>query len=154
MKLYRAVMALVCVPVALASSNVPYPKENVAEFVAGKLDVTTLPSTIRPKPEKKKKTFDDYGYVTQQLGEQDALVETGPAGSQIRFKILEQKASGIYVCVSAAAKNVSGGQTQQVLLLKLKDQSALLKARESWKEFAACPVMGVDPLDTTNSYVN
>jgi hypothetical protein len=147
-------MALVCVPVALASSNVPYPKENVAEFVAEKLDVTTLPSTIRPKPEKKKKTFDDYGYVTQQLEEKDALVETGPAGSQIKFKILEQKTSGIYVCVGGAAKNVSGGQIQQVLLLKLKDQSALLKARESWKEFSECPVMGVDPAYSSDAYVN
>jgi hypothetical protein len=154
MKLYRAVMALFCVPVAVAGSNVPYPKENVAEFVAGKLDVTTLPSAIRPKPDKKKKTFDDYGYVTQQLEEKDALVETGPAGSQIKFKILGQQASGIYVCVAGAAKNVSGGQLQQVMLLKLKDQGALLKARESWKEFSACPVMGVEPVDTSDFYVN
>jgi hypothetical protein len=154
MKLYCAVMALVCVPVALASSNVPYPKENVAEFVAGKLDVTTLPSAIRPKPEKKKKTFDDYGYVTQQPQEKDALVLRGPAGSQIKFKILEQKASGIYVCVSGAAKEVSGGQIQHLLLLRLKEQNALLKARESWKEFPACPAMGVDRADTTDSYVN
>jgi hypothetical protein len=153
MKLYSAVMALVCVPVALAGSNVPYPKENVAEFVAEKLDVTTLPSTIRPKPKKNKKTFDDYGYVTQP-GEKDALVETGPAGSQIKFKILEQKESGIYVCVGGAAKNVSGGQIQQVLLLKLKDQSALLKARESWKEFSGCPVMGTDPAYSSDAYVN
>jgi hypothetical protein len=154
MKLYGVVMALACVPVALASSNVPYPKENVAGFVAGKLDVTTLPSTIRPKPEKKKKTFDDYGYVTQQLEDKDVLLETGPAGSQIKFKILEEKASGIYVCAGAAAKNVSGGQIQQVLLLKLKDQGAFLRARESWKEFPACPVRGVDPVATTDSYVN
>jgi hypothetical protein len=154
MKLYCAAMALICVPVALASSKVPYPKENVAEFVAGKLDVTTLPATIRPKPQKKKRTFDDYGYVTQQPEEKDALVLTGPAGSQIKFKILEQKASGIYVCVRGATKEVSGGQIQQVLLLKLKDQGALLRARESWKEFPACPAMGVDLVDPTDSYVN
>jgi hypothetical protein len=55
------VMALACVPVTLASNNVPYPQKNVVEFVVEKLDVTTLPSTIRPKPEKRKKTFDDYG---------------------------------------------------------------------------------------------
>ena len=58
MKLFCGVMALACVPVLLASNNVPYPKENVAKFVVEKLDVTTLPSTIRPKPEKKKKTFE------------------------------------------------------------------------------------------------
>ena len=154
MKLYSAVMALVCVPVALAGSNAPYPKENVEEFVAEKLDVTTLPSTIRPKPEKKKKTFDDYGYVTEQADEKGALVETGPAGSQIKLKILEQKESGIYVCVEGGAKNVGGGQIQQVLLLKLKDQSALLKARETWKEFSGCPVMGVDPAYSSDAYVN
>jgi hypothetical protein len=154
MKLYSALMALVCVPVALAGSNVPYPKENVAEFVAEKLDVTTLPSPIRPKPEKKKKTFYDYGYATQPPNEKGALVETGPAGSQIKFKILEQKESGIYVCVAGAAKNVGGGQIQQVLLLKLKDQSALLKARESWKEFPGCPVTRVDPTYSSDAYVN
>ncbi|PYU65582.1 MAG: hypothetical protein DMG49_23925 [Acidobacteria bacterium] len=75
MKLFCGVMALACVPVLLASNNVPYPKENVAKFVVEKLDVTTLPSTIRPKPEKKKKTFGDYGYVTRQLDEKEARVE-------------------------------------------------------------------------------
>ena len=59
MKLLCGVMALACVPVALAGNGAAIPKENVAEFVSKKLDVTTLPSKIRPKPDKKKKTFGD-----------------------------------------------------------------------------------------------
>jgi len=68
MRLFCGAVALPCVPMALAGNNVSYPKEKVAEFVVEKLDVTTLPSAIRPKPEKRKKTFGDCGYVTRQLG--------------------------------------------------------------------------------------
>jgi hypothetical protein len=152
MKLLCGVMALACVPVALAGKNVSYPKENVAEFVAAKLDVTTLPSTIRPKPEKGKKTFGDYGYVTQEVDEKQALVEATPGGSQINIRILEQQMFGIYVCVGGPAKNVSGGQIQRVFLLKLKNASGLLKGRESSKELDGCPVIGVDPAAITDSY--
>jgi hypothetical protein len=80
MKLMCGVMVLACVPATLASSSVSYPRENVAAFVVEKLDVTTLPSTIRPKPEKRKKTFGDYGYATRQLDEKQALVEATPWG--------------------------------------------------------------------------
>jgi hypothetical protein len=142
MKLFCGVMALACGAVALANNNVPYPKENVAEFVVEKLDVTTLPSGIRPKPEKRKKTFDDYGYVTRQLGEKNALVEGTPGGLQIDITILRQEASGIYVCVAGSEKNANSGQVQRVFLLKLKNASGLLKGRESWKEFNGCPVIG------------
>jgi hypothetical protein len=142
MKLFCGVMALACGSVALASNNVPYPEENVAEFVVEKLDVTTLPSSIRPKPEKGKKTFDDYGYVTRQLGEKDALVEATLGGSQINIRILQQEASGIYVCVEGPGKNANSGQIQRVFLLKLKNASGFLKGRESWKEFNGCPAIG------------
>jgi len=152
MKLFCGVMALACVPVALAGNNVTYPKENVTEFVVEKLDVTTLPSTIRPKPEKKKKTFGDYGYVTRLLDEKEALVETTPGGSQINIRILEQKESGIYVCVDGRGKNASSGQFQRVFLLKLKNANGLLKGRESVKEFDSCPVIGVDPASVADSY--
>jgi hypothetical protein len=154
MKLFGGVMALACVPVALAGNNMPYPKEKVAEFVVEKLDVTTLPSTIRPKPEKRKKTFGDYGYVTRQVDEKEALVEATPGGPQINIRILEQKASGIYVCVGGPGKDVSKSQIQRVFLLKLKNAGGLLKGRESSKEFAGCPVIGVDPASITDSYNN
>ncbi|MGA2429667.1 MAG: hypothetical protein ABSH13_14310 [Candidatus Acidiferrum sp.] len=152
MKLFCGVMALACGSVALAGNNVPYPKENVAEFVVEKLDVTTLPSTIRPKPEKRKKTFGDYSYVTRRLDEKEALVEATPGGPQINIRILELETSGIYVCVGGPAKNVSGGQIQRVFLLKMKNASGLLKGNESSKEFDGCPVIGVDPAAVTDSY--
>ena len=152
MKLLCGVMALASVPVAIAGNNVPYPKENVAEFVVEKLDVTTLPPTIRPKPEKRKKTFGDYGYATRRLDEKEALVEATPGGSQINIRILEQTTSGIYACVGGPAKSVGGGQIQRVFLLKMKNASGLLKGRESSKEFPGCPVIGVDPAAITDSY--
>src|SRR5208282_4352286 len=152
MKVFCGVLALACVPAALAGSNVPYPTENVAEFVVKKLDVTTLPSTIRPKPDKKKKTFGDYGYVTRQLDEKQVLVEATPGGTQINIRILEQKASGIYVCVEGLGKDASSGQIQRVFLLKQKNADGLLKGRESWKEFDGCPVIGADPASAGDSY--
>jgi len=150
MKLFCGVMALACVPAALAGNNVPYPKEIVADFVVKKLDVTTLPSPIRPKPEKGKKTFGDYGYATHQLNEKEALVETTPGDSQISVRILEQKSSGIYVCVGSG-KNAASGQIQRVYFLKLKSANGLLKGRESLKEFDGCPAIGVDPASLADS---
>jgi hypothetical protein len=150
--LFCGVIALACVPAAIARNNVPYPKEKVAEFVVEKLDVTTLPPTIRPKPEKRKKTFGDYGYVTRQLDAKEALVEATPGGSRINIRILEQETYGIYACVGGPAKSVSGGQIQRVFLLKLKNASGLLKGKESSKEFPECPVIGVDTAATTDSY--
>src|ERR1700726_4029245 len=141
MKLFCGVMALACVPAAVGGNNVPYPKEKVAEFVVEKLDVTTLPSAIRPKPEKKKKTFSDYGYVTRQLDEKQVLVEATSGGSQISIRVLEQKASEIYVCVGGPGKDASSGQIQRVFLLKRKNADGLLKGRESWREFDGCPAI-------------
>jgi hypothetical protein len=143
-KLMWGVMALACVPVALASSNVPYPIENSAAFVVEKLDVTTLPSTIRPNPKKRKRTFADYGYATRQLHEKQALVEE-TLGAQINIRILEQKTSGIYVCVEGPGKHASSSQFQRVFLLKLKNANGLLKGREDVKEFDGCPSIGADP---------
>jgi len=142
MKLFYGLLALACVPVALARNNAAIPSEKLAEFVVEKLDVTTLPSAIRPKPEKKKKTFSDYGYVTRQLDEKQVVVEATSGGSQISIRVLEQKASEIYVCVGGPGKNASSGQIQRVFLLKLKNADGLLKGRESWKEFDGCPAIG------------
>ena len=151
MKLFCGVIVLACAPAALAGNNVAYPKENVADFVLQKLDVTTLPSSIRPKPEKGKKTFGDYGYRTHQLDEKEALVERTPGGAQIDVRILEQKSSGIYVCVQGPSEKANGGQIQRVYFLKLKNPNGLLKGRESWKEFDGCPAIGVDPASLADS---
>jgi hypothetical protein len=142
MKLFCGVLALACVPVAFARNNAPYPAANVAEFVLQNLDVTTLPSAIRPKQAKGKKTFGDYGYITRQLDEKEAHVEATPDGSQINIRVLEQSSSGIYVCIDVRRKGASSGQIQRVFRLKLKNASGLLKSRESWKEFDGCPVIG------------
>jgi hypothetical protein len=145
MKRICGVIALACVPAALAANNVPYPKENVAEFVVEKLDITTLPSAIRPKAEKSKKTFGDYGYATRQLDDKDGVMEAPQQGSPINIRVLQQKSSGIYVCVQGQSKKADSGQIQFVYLLKLKKATGLLKGGESWKEFDGCPAIGVDP---------
>jgi hypothetical protein len=149
MKRLSGWLALACVPAALAANNAPLPKDNVAEFVAQKLDVTTLPSSIRPKSQKSKKTFADYGYAMQQIDDKQELVEATSDGSQINLRILEQNDSGIYVCVRGPGQGADSGPIQRVLLLKLKTADGLLKGRESWKEFSGCPVLGGDGLDSS-----
>jgi hypothetical protein len=141
-KLLYGIAALTFTSVVLANSNVPYPTEKVAEFVVEKLDVTTLPSAIRPKLEKAKRTFSDYGYVTRQLDEREAIIETTPSGQQIEIRIIQQEPTGIYVCVAGSEKNANKGHIQRVLLLKLKDVNGLLKSRESSRDFTGCPVIG------------
>ena len=142
MKVMSGVFLLVCVPLAVANSDKAYPKEKLAEFVVEKLDVTSMPSTIRPKREKGKKTLGDYGYVTRKVDDKEALVEAAQSRSQITIRMLEESKSGIYVCLSGQAQNESSKHIQRVLLLKLKTADGLLKGRGSWKEFDSCPVIG------------
>jgi hypothetical protein len=149
MRLLRGFVALASVPAALAANNAPLPKDNVAEFVAEKLDVTTLPSSLRPKLVKSKKTFTDYGYVIEQLDDKQKIVEARPDGSEISIRILERNDSGIYVCVKGPGQNANIGPVERVLLLKLKNADGLLKARESSKEFSGCPVLGGDSQDSS-----
>ena len=142
MKLLCGIFALTCVTAAQAGNNAPLPKDDVAGFIAEKLDVTTLPVFIRPKPQASKKTFSDYGFATQQTDDKQKLVEATPEGSQIGIRILEQNASGIYACVQASGP--SSGSVQRVVLLKLKNANGFLKGKESFKEFNGCPVLGGD----------
>ena len=142
MKIVSGLFLLVCMPLAVAKSDNAYPKEKVGEFVVAKLDVTTIPSAIRPKREKGKKTFGDYGYVTRKIEDKAVLVEAPLGHSQIAISILEEGKSGIYVCLNGQAENASSGRIQRVFLLKLKNANGLLKGRESWKEFDGCPVIG------------
>ncbi len=151
MKLFCGLFALACVPVVLAGNNALLPKDNVAEFVGQKLDVTTLPLSIRPKPQKSKKIFSDYGYVMQRTDDKQKLVEATSEGSQINIRILEQNDSGIYICVRSPGQTPQSVPVQRVLLLRLKDANGLLKARESWKEFSGCPVLGGDSQDSSAS---
>jgi hypothetical protein len=90
--------------------------------------------------------------VATSLDENQAVVAT-PTGTQINIKILEQKSSEIYVCVTGPDENASDGKIQRVFLLKVKNSGSLLKGRESWKEFDACPVLGgTDHDSTADSY--
>jgi hypothetical protein len=141
-KVMFAVAALAYVPLALAGGNAAYPKEKVAAFVVERLDATSLPSAIRPKKEKGKKTFADYGYTTQKAEESEATVEALNGARRLSIKVLDQRLSGIYVCVAEPSQNIGEAKTQSVVLLKMKDPNALLKGRESFREFASCPVIG------------
>jgi len=123
--------------------------ENVAEFLVEKLDVTTLPPEIQPKPEKGKKTFEDYGYVTRRLDEKGILLEAPHKGSQIEIRVLET-AHGIYVCVDAQGLNTRNRRFQRMRLLERKNASELLQSRQSWKEADGCPAIG--GLDTDSQY--
>jgi hypothetical protein len=142
MKVMSGALLLAWMPLAVAKSEKAYPKEKVAEFVVEKLDVTSLPLAMRPKQEKGKKTFEDYGYVRRRVDDKEALVEDPQGGSQITVSILEENKSRIYVCFNNVPQKQSSSQIQRVFLLKIKNGSGLLKGRESWKEFDTCPVMG------------
>jgi hypothetical protein len=148
MKLLSGVIVLPTASVAVANNTASLPKDQVTKYVVENLDVTTLPSGIRPKAAHGKKTFSDYGYVASSLDENHAVVAT-PAGIQINIKILEQKSSEIYVCVAGPGENANNGKIQRVFLLKVKNAGGLLKGRESWKEFDACPVIGGTDHDST-----
>jgi hypothetical protein len=69
MKLLYGAIVLICAPLVLVGNDAVYPTEKIASFVIEKVDVTTLPSALRPKREKGKKTFGDYGYVARELDE-------------------------------------------------------------------------------------
>jgi hypothetical protein len=153
MKVMSGVFLLVCMPLAGAKSDAAYPKEKIAEFVVEKLDVTSIPSAIRPKREKGKKTFGDYGYVTRKLDDNEALLEAPQGRSQITISVLEENKSGIYVCFNSQAQKQSSSQIQGVFLLRLKNGNGLLKGRASWKEFDSCPVIGgADNNSAADSY--
>ena len=145
------VAALSSAPGAFAGPNPGYPTERVAAFVVEKLDVTSLPSTIRPKKEKGKKTFADYGYTAEKVEESEAVMAATDGAWRLSIKVLDQKSSGIYVCVAEPGQNGDQAKMQNVVLLKMKDPAALLKGRQSSREFSSCPVIGgSDPAN--NSY--
>jgi hypothetical protein len=143
-KIALALAALSCAPltVAGAGDKAAYPREKVAEFIVEKLDITSLPAAIRPKKEKGKKTFADYGFTARRVDENEAVIEAAGRVKRLAIKVLDQKSSGIYVCVAEPGENGGQAKTQSVLLLKRNDPRALLKGRESFREFAACPVIG------------
>jgi len=141
-KVLLAVVALSYAPLGLAGDKAAYPKEKVAAFVVEKLDLTSLPSTFRPKKEKGKKTFADYGFTAQGMNEAETIIHAVDGTRKLSIKVLDQRPSGIYVCITEPGEIAGQAKMQSVVLLKRNDPNALLKGRESWREFASCPVVG------------
>jgi hypothetical protein len=104
-KVLLAVVALSYWPLVVAGSEAAYLKEKVAAFVVENLDLTLLPSQFRPKKEKGKKTLADYGFTAQKMGENEAIIEAADGVRRLVIKVLDQKSSGIYVCVTEPREN-------------------------------------------------
>ncbi len=149
MKLQYGVIGLAFAPLVFAGNDAAYPTEKIAAFVFEKVDVTTLPSAIRPKLVKNKKTFGDYGYVTREVDEKKVLLDPPQGAARISIEVLEAQKSGIFVCLNSQTSGKSGAQFQRVLLLRLK--GGFLKGRETWKEFDICPVIGGGDKDSSSS---
>jgi hypothetical protein len=141
MEILVAGAALVGASVAVAGGNAGYVGEKAASMVVQKLDATSLPDAFRPKKEKGKKTLEEYGFTVQTAGENYVLL-TGGDGRSLSINILQQGGSGIYACFGEQSKAGGAAETQSVVLLKWKESTGLLKGRESWKKFDACPVIG------------
>jgi len=151
MKLMTGVMLLACVPLAVAKGHEDYPKEKIAEYVVDKVNVKVLPSALRPKLEKGKQTFADYGYVTSKIDENEVVVAAPNGGPRISLSVLQEDKSGIYVCLNGNTQNQATGRIQRVLLLKRKNPDSLLQGTESSKAFSVCPVIGGSDQDVESS---
>ena len=141
-KVVLALAALSYAPITVAGDKDVYPKERVAEFIVEKLDVTSLPAALRPKKEKGKRTFADYGFTAQAMDGAETIIQAAGGTAKLSIKVLDQRSSGIYVCITEPGQVAGQAKMQSVVLLKRNDSNALLKGRESWREFASCPVVG------------
>jgi hypothetical protein len=148
LKVVLVLAALSYSPITEAGDKTAYPREKVAEFIVEKLDITSLPDAIRPKKEKAKKTFADYGFTMQRVNEGEANIQSEGGARKLTIKVLDQRSSGIYVCVTEPGPNAGQAKWQTVVLLKRNDSNALLKGRESWREFASCSVVGTAAKDS------
>src|SRR6266851_8661922 len=114
-----AFTALSCVPLTVAGDKAAYSRrEKTAEFIVEKLDINSLPAAIRPKKEKGRKTFADYGFTTQRVDENEATIQAVSGARKLSIKVLDQRRSGIYVCVTEPGQNTGEIKTQSVVLLK------------------------------------
>jgi hypothetical protein len=150
-KVLLALVALSYSPLVVAGNEAAYPKEKVVAFEVEKLDLTSLPSEFRPKKEKGKKTLADYGFTAPRTDENEAIVEAASGMRRLTIKVLDEKSSGIYVCVTEPGENGGDPKAQSVVLLKRKNPNTLLKVHESFREFAACPAIGGSDSVTTSN---
>jgi hypothetical protein len=137
-----ATILLTGTPKILADNVTPYPSERVAAFVVEKLDVTSLPSSYRPKKEKGKQTLGNYGYTVEKLEENEAVVASHTGAHHLSIRVLQEDSSGIYACITEHDPDASETKAQSVIVLKHRNADQLLKAHESRKEFSVCPVLG------------
>jgi len=147
-KIVLVLAALSYAPITVAGDKDLYPTERVAEFIVEKLDVTSLPAALRPKKEKGKRTFADYGFTAQGMNEAETIIQAAGGMRKLSIKVLDQRPSGIYVCVTEPGEIAGQAKMQSVFLLKRNDSNALLKGRESWREFTSCPVVGAAEKDS------
>jgi hypothetical protein len=85
------------------------------------------------------------------VDETEAVIEALDGVKRLTIKVLDQKTSGIYVCVAEPGENGGEAKSQSAVLLKRKDANILLKVHISFRDFAACPVIGGRDSET-NSY--
>jgi hypothetical protein len=135
MKLLYGTVVLAWAPFVGAGNDAVCPTAKVAAFVFDKVDVTSLPSAIRPKPVKGKKTFSDYGSVARELDEKNARLNPPQGAPKISIEVLEAQRSRIYACVSGQPTNKNTARFQRVFVLKLTG-NGLLRGK-TWKEFDA-----------------
>jgi hypothetical protein len=80
------------------------------------------------------------------------MTKGGASGMRrLTIKVLDEKSSGIYVCVTEPGENGGDPKAQSVVLLKRKNPNTLLKVHESFREFAACPAIGGSDSATTSN---
>lgn len=99
MKVLSGLLLLAWMPLAVAKSEKAYPKEKIAEFVIEKLDVTSMPLAMRPKQEKGKKTFEDYGYVTGESTKRKPWLKTRRAARKLTSAYWKKTNPG-FTCAS------------------------------------------------------
>src|SRR5258708_23765904 len=138
-KVLLAVVALSYVPLAVAGNEAADPKEKVAAFVIEKLDLTSLPSAFRPKKEKGKKTLADYGFTAQRMDENEAIIEGTGGVRRLAIKVLDQKSSGIYVCIAEPGESGGATRAKSGVLLKSKNRKACLTGPEQFRELRQGP---------------
>jgi hypothetical protein len=93
----------------------------------------------------------DYGFTAPRTDENEAIVEAASGMRRLTIKVLDEKSSGIYVCVTEPGENGGEPKVQSVVLLKRKNPNTLLKVHESSREFAACPAIGGSDSVTTSN---
>ena len=144
-----ALVVLSCVPLGSAGNKSAYPRENEAQFVVDKLDLTSLPSAFRPKKEKGKKTFADYGFQLQEVRENEAVITGADRAKSLSLKVLDHTPAGIFVCIAQLGATGDPTASESVVLLKWNDREGSLKGRSTLREFPECPAIGGDASESS-----